>query len=395
MTATARTDTPLERARKLAPQIEEAAARAEAERTLPNETVSAFAEAGLLSFCLPEELGGEGGDFRSAIETWEEVSRADASAGWTLMANGSGAAAASAFLSDEAIAQIFPGPASATVAGQFAPRGTGTAVDGGFRVTGSYSFGSGTAHSAWVSAGFIPLDDGAPRMADNGLPDMRVGFVPRGEVEFTDGWHVMGLRGTGSYDYEVRDAFIPEGFSFPLFGKNPLRGGDTFRAIFRLGMMPFTAAGHAAWALGVGRRALDEIHRLAQSTQRMGDPTALAGKLTFQKGYIQAEARLRAARLLVLDTFETVLEASRRGEVPKATDRALVRAATNLATEAAVAAADFAHGRAGTQAIRDGSVMERVFRDAHTGSQHVFIGEKVWTDAADVVLGNVADSVVL
>ena len=388
-------DTPLERARKLAPLIEEGAARAEAERTLPAATVDALAGAGLLRFCLPAELGGEDGDFATALEVWEEVSRADGSTGWTLMANGSGAAAASAFLSDEAVEAIFSGGPQATVGGQFAPRGMGAAEAGGFRVTGSYSFGSGTGHADWVSAGFIPMDDGAPRMAESGLPDMRVGFVPRDQIEFTDGWHVMGLRGTGSYDYEVRDVLIPDGYSFPLFGKEPHRGGDTFRAIFRLGMMPFTAAGHAAWALGVGRRALDEIQHLAHTTQRMGDPTALAGRLTFQKGYVEAEAKLRAARLLVFDRFAAVLEKSARSEVPTPQERALVRAATNLATQAAVDAADFAHARAGTVAIRDGSALERVFRDAHTGSQHAFIGEKVWTDSADVLLGNVPDSPVL
>ena len=395
MSQPSKSPTALERARALAPLIEEGAARAEAERTLPAQTVKALAEAGMLRFCLPEELGGEGLPFGDVIEVWEEISRADGSTGWTVMANGSGAAAAAAFLSDEAVAAVFPGGAEATVGGQFAPRGQGAAVDGGFRVTGSYNFGSGTGHAAYLSGGFIPMDDGVPRMGAYGLPDMRVAFVPRDQIEFTDGWHVMGLRGTGSYDYELRDAFIPEGFSFPLFGKEPLRGGDTFRAIFRLGMMPFTAAGHAAWALGVGRRALDEIKRVAQGTQRMGDPTVLAGRLTFQKGYIEAEAKLCAARLLVLDSFGAVLEASRSGDVPTPEARAMARAATNLATEAMLEAADFAHARAGTQAIRDGSVLERVFRDAHTGSQHAFIGEKVWTDSADLLLGNVEDSPIL
>jgi alkylation response protein AidB-like acyl-CoA dehydrogenase len=171
------------------------------------------------------------------------------------MANGSGAAAAAAFLSDDAVAKVFGGDPAATVGGQFAPRGTALREGNGYRVTGSYSFGRGSGHSRYVSAGFIPLENGAPLMLPSGLPDMRVGFVPREQVEFTDGWHVMGLQGTGSYDYEVRGQLIPDGFHFPLFGREPLRGGETFRAIFLLNMMPMTAAGHAAFALGVGRRA--------------------------------------------------------------------------------------------------------------------------------------------
>ena len=377
----------LERARALAPLIESHAARAEELRTLPPESVRALAGAGLFRFGLPGELGGEDADFSTAIEVWEVIARADGSAGWTLMANGSGSAASAAFLGDEAVAKIFGGDAAATVGGQFAPRGLGQREGDGWRVTGSFSFGSGSGHSRYVSAGFIPMENGAPRMLASGLPDMRVGFVPREQIEFTDNWNTLGLRGTGSYDYEVRSALIPDGFHFGLFDREPRRGGEKFRAVFRLNMMMMTAAGHAAWALGLGRRALDEARAMASTRQRMGDPTALAGRLTFQRGFIDAEARLRAARLLVLDSFAAVQRAAERGVVESGEQRAMVRAATVLATDAAREACDFAHLRAGTVAIRSGSALERCFRDIHTGSQHVFIGEKVMTDAASVLLG--------
>ncbi len=379
--------TPLARARALAPLIEANAARAEELRTLPPETVRALADSGLFRFGLPRELGGEEADFRTAIEVWEEVTRADGSAGWTLMANGSGAAAAAAYLSNEAVQKIFGGDAAATVGGQFAPRGSGVREGDGFRVTGSYSFGSGSGHSRYVSAGFIPLESSAPRMLPSGLPDMRVGFVPREQVEFTDNWNTLGLRGTGSFDYEVPGLFVPDGFHFGLFDRTPQRGGETYRAIFRLDMMMMTAAGHAAWALGMGRRALDEARAMATTRQRMGDATPLAGRLTFQREFMRAEAQLRAARLLVLDAFGAVQEASQRGAGETPEQRALVRAATVLATDAAREACDFAHSRAGTVAIRTGSALERCFRDMHTGSQHAFIGEKVATDAATVLLG--------
>ena len=383
----------LERARALAPLIEANAARAEELRTLPPETVRAFADAGLFRFGLPRELGGEDADFRTAIEVWEEVARADGSAGWTLMANGSGSAAAAAFLSDEAVAKIFGGDAAATVGGQFAPRGLGAREGEAWRVTGSFSFGSGSGHSRYVSAGFIPMENGAPRMLPNGLPDMRVGFVPREQIEFCDNWHTLGLRGTGSYDYEVRGTLIPDGFHFGLFDREPRRGGPAYQAAFRLNMMMMTAAGHAAWALGLGRRALDEARAMATTRQRMGDATTLAGRLTFQRGFIDAEAKLRAARLLVLDSFGAVQDASARGIAETQEQRALVRAATVLATDAAREACDFAHLRAGTVAIRTGSALERCFRDIHTGSQHAFIGEKVAADAATVLLGT-AESVI-
>ncbi len=375
----------LARARQLATRIEAHAARAEQERTLPPGLVCELADGGLFRFVLPVELGGEAAGYRDAIEVWEEISRADGSTGWTAMANGSGAAAAAAFLSDEAVEKIFGGDPAATVGGQFAPRGQGTPESGGYRVTGSYNFGSGTGHARPVSAGFIPLVDGAPTLRPDGLPEMRVGFVPREQVEFTDGWHVMGLQGTGSYDYEVREALIPEGFSFPLFGATRLRG----HPLFDQGMMPMTAAGHASFALGVGRRALDELAAIATTRQRMGDPTALAGKPTFQKGFAVHESQLRAARLFVLESFRAAEEAAGAGREIRLEERALLRAATNLATEAAKQATAFAHEFAGTVAIRDGSLLQRCFRDMHTGSQHAFIGEKVWCDSAQALLGTV------
>ncbi len=377
----------LDRARALAPTIERLALQAERERTLPAELVTGLADAGLFRFALPRELGGDEADFRQAIEVWEELARADGSTGWTAMANGSAAAAAGAYLSDDAVAKIFGNDPAATVGGQFAPRGTGEREGDGYRVTGSFSFGSGSGHAGYVSAGFIPLEAGQPVMAESGLPDMRVGFIPREQIEFTDGWHVMGLQGTGSYDYEVRQVLIPDGFHFRLFGAEPRRGNP----LFRMGMMPMTAAGHASFALGVGRRALDELRDMATSRQRMGDATPLSGKQTFQVGFMQAEARLRAARLLVLDSFDDAYQTVRSGGEVSLGQRALLRAATNLATDAAREACAFAHDKAGTVAIRDGTVLQRCFRDMHTGSQHAFISERVWADCAQALLGTVEE----
>ena len=88
--------------------------------------------------------------------------------------------------------------------GQFFPNGQGTAVEGGYRLSGAWSFGSGTGHAEYVAAGFLPMDDGEMRWISEGLPDMQVAVLPRDEVIFDDGWHVQGLKGTGSYDYQRR-----------------------------------------------------------------------------------------------------------------------------------------------------------------------------------------------
>jgi alkylation response protein AidB-like acyl-CoA dehydrogenase len=373
----------LERAREIAPLLEARAEQAERERTLPAESVAALAKAGILRACLPPALGGEGAEFGACIEAWEEISRADGSAGWTAMANATAAGAAAHFLPAGAARSIFGEDPAASVGGQFAPRGTGLREGRGWRVTGSFSFGSGTAHSGYVAAGFLPLEDGRPVMEPSGLPRMLAAFIPRDQIAFTDNWHVMGLRGTGSYDYEVRGVHVPEDFAFRLFEKEPRHES----AVFRMGMMPITASGHAALALGVGRRALDEVRAMAHEKTRMGHASPLAGRMTFQRGYAAAEAKLRAARLYVQDAFGAAIETSRRGDEVSIGERAAMRLATCFATDTAREVADFAHDAAGTAAIRDGSLLHRAFLDLHTGSLHAFINERVAIDCAEVMLG--------
>src|SRR5581483_5444192 len=107
--------------------------------------------------------------------------------------------------------------------GQFFPNGTAETVDGGYRLTGAWNFGSGTGHSEYVAAGFIPTTAGAMEVDATGLPVLKVAVIPRHEIVFTDGWYVQGLKATGSYDYEVHDLAVPESRTFDLFTRSPLR----------------------------------------------------------------------------------------------------------------------------------------------------------------------------
>jgi len=270
-----------------------------------------------------------------------------------------------------------------TTAGQFFPNGVGTAVDGGWRVTGAWQFGSGTGHSEWVSFGFMPMRDGAVVMADDVLPLMLVGVAPRAEVTFTDGWHVQGLKGTGSYDYELHDVFVPDRRTYPLFTTEVRRGGP----LYGMGVMPLVAAGHASWALGVARSTLDDVRALATAKTRMGEPTSLAGKTTFQRDLAHHEAMWRAADRLVVGTFTEVTDAVLAGAELTLAMRADLRMAATYATEASRAVVQWCHLAAGTTAIREGSRLERAFRDMYTGTQHAFVSEKTYVDTAQVLLG--------
>ena len=377
------------RARGMRELVMAEAAESERLRTLTPAIVDEMWESGLMSSFNPVAAGGVEPSFSEMIGTWIEMAWQDGSFGWCGIANLPSTFAAGCYLPDEGFAEVFTAHDNRiTMGGQFFPNGQGHAVDGGYRLTGSWSFGSGTGHSQYVAAGFMPMDDGEVRWISEGLPDMQVAIVPRDEITFTDGWFVQGLKGTGSYDYNAADVFVPAYRTFALFGREPRRGSSPAT---RMGLMPVTAAGHASWALGVAKSMLDDVEELAATKFRMSDMASLASRPTFQKGLAHHVAAWRAARLLVIEAFTTAEAAVASGEALTPALRADMRVAAVYATDVSRECAEWAHLVAGTSSIREGSRLERAFRDMYTGSQHAFISEKISMDAAQIWLGIIED----
>ena len=374
-------------ARSLRELAEQEAPVSEEHRTLSPALVDAMWSSGLMTYLNAPEAGGVGPSCVDAIETWIEMASQDGSFGWIGIANMPSAAASTAYLPDEGFQEVFGDPTRrVTVAGQFFPNGTGEAVDGGYVLSGSWNFGSGTAHSEYIAAGFFPVVDGE---VEFDFARIQAALVHRDDVQFKDGWHVQGLRGTGSYDYSVDSVFVPQHRCFPLFAREPRRGDG---AMFRMGMMPITAAGHAAWALGVARSMLDDVAELALTKARMSDMDTLANRQTFQRNLAHHTGMWRAARAGVVETFGRVEAEVAAGAELTPTMRADMRVAATYATEASREVGQWAHLAAGTTAIRDGSRLERAFRDLYTGTQHAFISEKTYIDSAQIWLGLVEDS---
>ncbi len=378
-----------EAARTLRPVVAEQSADSERLRTLNPPTVDALWASGLMQWSNPTEAGGCEPSFAEMIDTWIELAWQDGSLGWIGIANLPSAAACAAYLPDEGFDEVFRRHDNrVTAGGQFFPNGLGETVEGGYRITGAWNFGSGTGHAQYVAAGFMPTVDGELVTDEQGMPPLLVAVIPREEIVFTDGWHVQGLKGTGSYDYNVTDRFVPAYRTFPLFCRTPLRGGSP---AFRMGLMPVTAAGHASWALGVAKSMLDDVTELALTKVRMGEEASIAHKASFQRNLSHHRAMWKAARLLVLATFTDAEQSVKNGEDLTPDLRAGMRVAATYATEASREIVQWAHLAAGTTAIREGSRLERAFRDMYTGTQHVFIGEKTYTDAAQIHLGLIED----
>ena len=191
MSSTAEAGHLVERARAMRELVATQAADCERRRTLTDAVVERLWANGLLSAFNPTTAGGVEPSFAEMIETWIEMAWQDGSLGWVGIANLPSTFAAGAYLPEVGFAEVFTANHNrVTMGGQYFPNGQGVAVDGGYRLTGAWSFGSGTGHSAYIGAGFFPMDNGEMRWVSDGVPDMRVAFVPRDEVTFTDGWHV-------------------------------------------------------------------------------------------------------------------------------------------------------------------------------------------------------------
>ncbi len=352
---------------------------AEALGTLPQDTVNALYDSGLLAYKTPVEMGGAEADPLLQLEIVEEVTKIDPAAGWCLMIGSASVANMAAFLPDEGLAEVFAGGRIPTAAGVFAPRGKAREVAGGYEVTGRWSFGSGVRHSEWVSAGALVVDEDGRRGKQ-----VRVVF-PTADVCLHDNWQVMGLKGTGSCDYSVSEVFVPERLSWEVTETLPRRGGP----FFLLGRPGMVTTGHCAFALGVGRLALDAVTELAQAKQRgyAEGMDLVANRGAFQHVLGECDLRLRAARALVTETLSEAWESVCRGVTPEPPLQARMRSAASFSTEEAadIAAQCFRYG--GGTALYQSHVLQKCLRDINAAAQHQMVSDSAYENHGQFLLG--------
>lgn len=355
-----------ERIREIAPVLEGGAAESEEKRYLIESSVEALHKTGLYKLWWPEELGGSGAGLGDGIAVIEAVAEVETSAAWNLAVGTTHAGFAGAYLADHAVERIYADE-RLVIAGQMAPIGKATPVEGGLNVSGSWSFGSGIHQANWVIGGALLQRDGAPPQPVNI-------FAPKEEaVVDEDSWQVAGLAATGSRDYSLDNVFIPDGYWCPFPNPPRMRGGP----VFELPIQAQTITLHGAVALGAARRSLREITELAITKARSFSKSSIAQRPTFQKELAEAKARLEATRLYVHDV-------ARRNEDALGTDdlAGVVlenRAACRFATDVALDVATWAYRVAGGSALRLSSPLQRILRDLLAASQHVVVEEAAYT----------------
>ncbi len=380
---------PVAAARALAVGIRDRVEHIERHRRLPTELVHALAEAGLFRMCVPHAFGGLEVDAATMVEVIEEIAKADGSAGWWVMI-GATSGLVSAYI-PEAVAREVYGSAQTVSGGVFAPYGTATTVDGGYRVTGRWPFGSGCEHCTWLMGGSVVLDDGHPRLLPSGQPDSRMMLFPAADVEIIDTWTVSGLRGTGSHDIAVSDLFVPEGRSVSLMTDQPRQPGP----LYAFPIFGLLALGIAGVSLGIGRSAIDELVQLAGAKTPSGSRKRLADRAMVQMQVAEAEALLRSARAFLYEAIADAWQAAQGTGTITLTHRATLRLAATHATTSAAKVVDLMYTAGGGTSVYASSPLQRFFRDVHVVTQHMMVARATLELAGRLFLGIDTDTTML
>jgi len=360
------------RDRKLAPLIATAADRTEKERRIPEDVRQAMYEAGLFRMFLPRTLNGAELEPSIYVQVIEIIAAADASTAWCLN-QACGGSLSSAFLKPEVAAKVF-GPPDAIMA--WGP-GLGRAikVDGGYRVSGTWSFCSGGHHATWLGARCnVFTADGKPVLNAGGVQVARSMLTPASAATWQDVWHTLGLAGTGSDQYTITDQFVPEDESFGLeYGLIP--DGESpryqFGKLYGYPAQNLFAPGFAAVSLGIARGMLDTFAAFAQEKANRGAVKPLREDPMVQYEYGRAEVKLRAARAFLIDTERAVwasLEAP--SDLPMDRRFDLRMAASHAILESKEIVEAMYHA-AGAVVVLKTQPFERRLRDMQSVAQHI------------------------
>lgn len=368
-----RFDDIMARLAEIAPMIREDGQAGEDLGQPTPRVLAALTEIGVFRAMMPLEVGGFEFSPRQQLHLMEALASHEASTGWTVLGVIDQSALVAAYVDDIAVEQYYGDGRCAIVSGQGTRPGRGKRVEGGYMVSGEWQFNSGSSVSTHIETAIIG-DDGRFVMAT----------LPKEQVTHIDNWDVLGLRATSSHDYRIDDVFVADTHTYdPVEGK-PRRGG----AMFDVGLAYLATLQHAGWALGVCKRLLEEIRLLAAS--KSSRPGVSTSTDQFYAAYASMEAQYRGARAFLLDLWGDVERTVDAGEAPSAEQISLIQLGTVTANRTAQSIANEVATWSGTTLIRKG-VIQRYFRDAFTGVEHLVCSPPVQQAVGKQLSGRAAE----
>jgi 3-hydroxy-9,10-secoandrosta-1,3,5(10)-triene-9,17-dione monooxygenase len=354
--------------RELLPVVRERAARTEAERAVPEETVAALIEAGFFAMFRPVRYGGTESDPVDYFAAVRLLGSACPSTGWVASLLGI-APWHVALLETETGEEIWGDDENVLVSSSYAPTGRLVPADGGYRLSGAWRGAPGADHCDWVVLGTLMI-------GPSGDPvDYAAVVVPRADYTLKDGWNVIGLHGAGGKDVLVRDVFVPEHRIYGAAGRRrtskALRGPDA-PELYRVPFASIHGIAVTAPLLGAAEGAYEyHLDRMRQRTR-----LSHGGRTGSADGFAPVAVARGAgeidASVLQLDRdLRELMGHARRNERIPIELRLRARRDQVRGTERAVEAVDLLLKAAGGHGVQNDNPIQRAWRDVHTGAAHV------------------------
>ncbi len=373
--------------RKAAPVLRSTSAASDAARQLAPEAMDVLVGEGILrAFVPPVYHGAELGPV-DGVKLFEELALYDSAAAWVGAINAAGAWLIS-LLPPQAADEILGDP-RAVVNGSLFPPLTAESAPGGYRISGRSSFASGCNYATWLQCQAIIVENGAPKIEPTGIPEAILIHFPASEAQIVDNWNTLGMRGTGSNDFQVTEVFVPVHRVWPMGPVATVNPAFT-DALTRMGIWWFSPL-VASVSLGIARAAIADFVQLAQRKTPSYTQVSLADKEVVQDKLARARAAVDAARSYLYQTLADA-EAAVRTQTKLSIEQGIPLAlAASHAVEASSHAVDLVHSCVGTSGIRNELRFQQYFRDVHTISQHAFVSASRFESIGKLLLDRPSD----
>ncbi|HEY5129577.1 MAG TPA: acyl-CoA dehydrogenase family protein [Bradyrhizobium sp.] len=384
----------IDRAKALIPRLRERASRTEELRRLPPETERELHESGLFRIVQPNRVGGSEFDYVALVDCADAIGEADASVAWTF-ANLASHHWMLGMFDKRAQDLVWNQDVNALIASSFIfPAGRARKIDGGYVLRGSWPFSSGVDSCDWnMLASVVSSDDEA-----DGI-EYRIFLLNKSDYRILDTWNATGLRGTGSNDVEVKDAFVAESMTLAV---SDLDGGPTPgstvnpNALYALpvfSLFPYVLSGVA---LGNAQACLDDYVDVARHRASTYNRAKIGDLQSTQIKIAEASAKIDAARRIMRSTCIEAMADARRGHVPDIAAKTKSRRdgaySVNLCTEAV----SLLFAASGARGLFTTGALQRQFRDAHAINSHIaFNFDAAGTNYGRVALGLPSENLTL
>jgi len=352
---------------ELLPTLRDRAQETEDRRLLPAETVKSLAEVGVFRLLQPTRFGGYEAAPQTFLRAVRMIAGACGSTGWVASVVGVHNWQLALF-PDRAQQDVWADDPGTRMSSSYAPTGQARVVDGGYRLDGRWSFSSGCDHASWVLLGaIVPDDDGKPA-------DFRTFLLPASDYAIEDVWHTVGLRGTGSNDIVVDDAFVPayRSLSFTDTAKCRCPGQEVNPGpLYRIPYGSLFSYAITTPIIGMATGAYEAHVSYLQTRVRAAYGGVKAAQDPFaQVRVAEAAADLDAAWLALENNMRELMEYATAGERIPMPLRLRVRRDQVRGTAQAINAVDRLFENSGGRALATGTPIQRFWRDAHAGRVH-------------------------